>query len=231
MTTRYLSLRLCSDATFGRGDGIPGLVDIEIDHDANGCPQVGGRVLKGLLREELNNIRYALSAAWEPWQLAAEWLFGRTGALHDGAAQMRVGAARLPPSLHAELVAAVNKKTLRSEDVLLALTDIRRQTAVDARTGAPETGSLRAMRVLLRETQLLAPLTFYGEPPPLALPLLAACTLGVRRGGSVRNRGRGRLALLLHEQEPDDYTNASYTRSLFEQFRETIGVAQPAGGR
>lgn len=35
MTTLELHLKLLSDATFGRGDGVAGLVDAEVEHDSH----------------------------------------------------------------------------------------------------------------------------------------------------------------------------------------------------
>lgn len=216
MNQYYLSVRLRSDVTFGRGEGVPGLVDVEIEHDNRGFPFIGGRALKGLLQEEWQNLQYALGSAATHWQQAAQQLFGRSGALLDGAASMFVGAATLP----LELIAAVSDQQLDRADMLASLTTIRRQTAIDAESGAPERGSLRAFRVLLRETPLIAPLEFEDPPDDQTLALLAACALAVRRGGSVRNRGRGRMALLLHEHLPDDYNDASFTKTQFQRFAQ-----------
>ncbi|MGC9335555.1 MAG: RAMP superfamily CRISPR-associated protein, partial [Anaerolineae bacterium] len=71
-------------------------------------------------------------------------------------------------------------------------------TAIDL-TGVPETGSLRAMRVILRETPFEASLRFTSEPTPHATALLAACVRNTRRVGLGRNRGRGRVEMSLHD--------------------------------
>jgi hypothetical protein len=224
----YLTIRLRSDATFGRGEGVAGLVDVEIDHDEVGCPIIGGRVLKGLLREECANLRFVLGASWSPWQPAANQLFGEQGATQEDdadlmrAAIMRISPATLPPDLCDALHRDVRRGILRRHEILTALTSIRRQTAVDARTGSPAPGSLRAMRVLLRETCLIATLDFDRPPDERALPLLAACALATRRGGTGRNRGRGRLALLLHEQLPADYDDPTATRAWFDRFAAEV---------
>jgi hypothetical protein len=55
-----LRFELLSDTTFGRGDGVAGWVDQEVEHDADGLPFLHGRTLKGLLREEGVNILFAL---------------------------------------------------------------------------------------------------------------------------------------------------------------------------
>ncbi|GIV98037.1 MAG: hypothetical protein KatS3mg057_2694 [Herpetosiphonaceae bacterium] len=217
----YLSIRLLSDATFGRGEGVPGLVDVEIDHDEAGCPMIDGRTIKGLLLEEWLNLRSVLRHP-ELWEVPAACLFGRRGATGDGRSLLHIGAATLPPELRAALHESVRMEKLQPDDVLRSLTTIRRQTAIDATTGAPETGSLRAMRVLLRETQLVAELDFEKRPDDRTLALLAACALAVRRGGAGRNRGRGRMSLLLHPQLPSDVRDETFTRQCFEQFAREV---------
>ena len=64
MRRLQMNLRLESDATFGRGEGVAGLVDEEVEYDtATGLPFVRGRTLKGLLVEECANLLFALQAA------------------------------------------------------------------------------------------------------------------------------------------------------------------------
>ena len=58
-----LKLELLSDTAFGRGDGVDGLVDIEVQHDAYGLPFLGGRALKGLMGAECDDIVFALAKA------------------------------------------------------------------------------------------------------------------------------------------------------------------------
>ncbi|NOK65501.1 MAG: hypothetical protein GFH25_541182n17 [Chloroflexi bacterium AL-N10] len=225
-----MTLYTRSETTFGRGEGLTGLVDIEIEHDTAGCPFIGGRVLKGLLVEECVTIAYALSQAnaWQSWEQAARLLFGKIGATiattEQRTAAMHVGAATLPPELRNHLHTQVQQKKLTAQEVLTSLTTIRRQTSISAEYGAPEVGSLRAMRVLLRDTPMVATLTFDTEPDQQTLALLSACVLGVRRGGVSRNRGRGRLKVLLHEgaNPPADYADATFTQSQFEHFAKGV---------
>lgn len=222
----YLSVLTRSDTSFGRGDGLPGMIDSEIDHDTYGCPELGGRRLKGLLVEERANLEFALGPQrWQPWALVAERLFGRSGATNDGYARLHVGTATLPTPLRDALHAQVATGALTREEVLAALTTIRRQTAVDPSSGAPEIGSLRAARVLLRDTPLIAPLEFSAAPSDAELALLAACALAVRRGGSRRNRGRGRIDLLLHREPPSDLADpqaAIFTHDYFQKFTRLL---------
>ena len=200
-TTIKLHITLQSETTFGRGDGVAGLVDQEIVHDpATGLPFLRGRTLKGLLVEECANILFALPPN-PVLQKAAPFLFGNPGSHLMDDALMRVGAAQLPAKVREAVTYAIRHDQWTTNDVLHALTAIRRQTAVDNETGVPETGSLRAMRVLIRKTTLTSELVFGRNPTPAEWALLAACVAGLRRGGTGRNRGSGRLTAVLQDQE------------------------------
>lgn len=230
MQTYWLCFRLCSDATFGRGEGLAGVVDQEIEHDVDGLPYLRGRALKGLLNEECANIRVALShgspAALARWDRAAQRLFGGPGSTLDDDALMRVDHAQLPAPLRQAVAVARrhHDKPITAADALSALTAIRRQTAVDEDTGAPDEHTLRSMRVVLRDTPFEARLTFAdlpnGSPQEQQqddLALLAACILGLRRAGIGRNRGRGRLKAALHADETGR-PGADITRQWFDRF-------------
>lgn len=210
-----LHLQLKSDTTFGRGDGVAGLVDEEVEYDtATGLPFLRGRTLKGLLVEECANLLFALDRQHVPalprLQQSAQFLFGKAGSKQEDEALMHVGAARLPTTLEQAVRADVEAKRLTPADVLESLTALRRQTAVDEASGAPDTGSLRTMRVVLRETLFIAPLDFAADPEPEALALLAACVMALRRAGTGRNRGRGRLVAHLCDTSGNDITASHF---------------------
>jgi len=216
METYKLKMTLLSDATFGRGDGVAGLVDAEVEHDAYGLPYLRGRALKGLLAEECANILFAmqpLMAGKDRWEDAAQWLFGRPGSRLDDGAGLHVGDATLPAALRAAIVAELqaDKPPYTANDILESLTAIRRQTAMDY-SGKPEDGSLRAMRVILRGTVFEAELHFTTAPKDDALALLAACAQALRRVGTGRNRGRGRVQVTLCDAQGQDVTAQHFAR-------------------
>jgi hypothetical protein len=227
METYWLCFTLLSDATFGRGEGLAGLVDQEVDHDRYGLPYLRGRTLKGLLNEECANILYALTQQETDvarWRKAAQRLLGGPGSTLGDDAWLRVGPARLPADLRQAVRQALEapRATLRPADVLDSLTTIRRQTAVDEKTGVPDEGTLRAMRVVLRQTPLEARLTFIdGDREQEDLPLLTACILALRRAGTGRNRGRGRLRASLHADQ-DGYPGQDITREQFRLFAQEV---------
>lgn len=224
MKDYILTIQVMSDTTFGRGEGVAGLIDTEIEHDTYGCPFIGGRTLKGLLLEEWHTIRYALehNGSAQKWDNEKLFLFGEIGDMTGKkTATMHIGAATLPPALLKHLHYDVSQNRVTAHDVLTSLTTIRRQTAVDSETDAPAVGSLRSERALLRTTYLRAPLTFEQAPEQRHLALLAACILATRRGGLGRNRGRGRLSMRLHEhhqEQPVNYDDETFTRTCFANF-------------
>jgi CRISPR/Cas system CSM-associated protein Csm3 (group 7 of RAMP superfamily) len=225
MQRLQMSLRLESDATFGRGEGVAGLVDEEVEYDtATGLPFVRGRTLKGLLVEECANLLFALQAAGLPAPVisaleeSAGRLFGWPGSDVESAALLHIGPALLPEQLRKAVSYSVERDQLRPAAVLESLTAIRRQTAIDEASAAPEKRSLRSMRVVLRQTSFHAWLDFASDPGTDDLALLAACMLSVRRGGIGRNRGRGRLSLCLLDEQGKDITG-----QYFEHFKQLVG--------
>jgi plasmid stabilization system protein ParE len=229
-----LEVTLLSDATFGRGDGVAGLIDAEVEHDEYGLPSLRGRTIKGLLVEECANLLYALGAqttnqakeAHSALERAAQSLFGDPGSTTDTMGRLRVGTARLPDKFRQAISSELEREepTLTKEEVLAALTAIRRQAAVSVTTGAPLKNSLRSMRVVLRETVFVAPLMLEeGDDAKVERALLAACALGLRRGGTGRNRGRGRLACRLL-----DASGSDLTADCFADFRQLVQPNVPA---
>ncbi len=220
-----LQLTLKSDATFGRGDGVPGLVDQEVEHDDYGLPFLRAKTLKGLLVEECANLLYALDSMKQPalvhkYWTAATKLFGQPSSRNEVPTVLRLGDACLPDDLQQVIRQEIASGNLTPDQVLNALTDIRRQTAMDE-TGKPDPHSLRATRVTLRETVFIAPL--YLEPNNSIEPisdddraLLAACVKALRRAGTNRNRGSGCLetALLSADGQPADTLYSLFTKEV-----------------
>lgn len=194
MTTFWLTFTLISDAAFGRGDGIAGLLDAEVQQDPLGFPYLGGKTLKGLVMAETAEILAALESATSPavqamMREAAGRLFGQPGSSSSDTAILHFGNAQLPESFRQ---AAELNRNVSPEETLYALTSIRRQTAM-APNGAPLRNSLRTIRVILRETPFEAKLDFLAAPADEDLGLLAASVMGFRRAGAHRHRGLGRL--------------------------------------
>ncbi len=216
LRTLWLKLTLLSDTTFGRGDGLAGSIDAEIQHDEYGLPFLKGKTLKGILASECAEILFALEQCscqgLDNWRRAAALLFGSAGGHLLGKAGMHVGDARLPDGLRAAVmedfprVDSAKERQLREKEWGLkraanldSLTALRRQTAMDQETGAPRDNTLRTMRVILRKTPFVSRLDFLSAPSPQCLWLLAACTRAFRRAGTGRSRGRGLLLAELYD--------------------------------
>ena len=190
-----IRLTLKSAATFGSGDGVAGLVDREVEQDADSFPYLRGKTLKGLLVEAAENVLYALEQQGQAdWKKHKQSLFGQPGRGWDERGKCHVGDAQLPESLRLHLLQARKGDAylFSKERVLESLTAIRRQTAVNP-NGAPDHASLRAMRVLLPGIVLESELTFDRAANDEEMMLLATAVLDLRRAGVGRNRGRGRV--------------------------------------
>lgn len=219
MTEMILSVRLLSDTTFGRGDGVAGMVDEEVEHDSQtGLPFVKGRTLKGLIVEACADLLWSLRqfdpALHDHYAVMSEDLFGVPGSNANAQGVLIIGNGCLP----SDLIQAVEASNYDKQTVLEALTTIRYQTAVDPTTNAPKKGSLRSTRVVLRETSFEVRIDTRRDLQPDEIAWLAACVQGVRRGGLSRNRGTGRLALTLSRLEGAERIPVQY-ESVFERGR------------
>lgn len=195
-----LKITLLSDTTFGRGDGVAGVVDNEVEHDPRtGLPIIKGRTLKGLLVEACADILYSLqqsgSTAYNRFNAAARELFGTPGSTMEDTGILHIGTATLPKDLERR----VREAQYPPHQVLAALTTIRQQTAVDPKTDKPQDNTLRATRVVLRNTTFYAPITLSGELNEDQKALLAACAASVRRAGLNRTRGLGHVEITVEE--------------------------------
>jgi hypothetical protein len=191
-----LQIELLSDATFSRGEGTAGQVDTEVEHDKFGMPFIGGRTVRGLLRDSWLSMCTHFTGLNE----AAERILGRSQALNESC-RLRIGDAVLPASMRSTIRAAAERTEhkLVPEAILAGFTAVRYQTAEDRMTGAPEKTTLRSSRVVLRGFRLESHISWLnGHMPDAAdLRVLALCALATRHGGLLRNRGRGHLRVTL----------------------------------
>ncbi len=211
MNIYHLEIELRSDTTFGRGDGVVGLIDQEVEHDAYGFPYLRGRTLKGLLSEECDNIVASLPAGKVDWNAALLRLFGIAGSTTATVAAWQIGNACLPEDLRAAVANMLHDRDSQftAQDILESLTTIRRQTAIHPVAGTPDSGSLRAMRVVIRDLVFTSRLETHGSHPE-DIALLAAGCLALRHIGSGRNRGRGEVRCTLHDQTYQDMMPTSF---------------------
>jgi hypothetical protein len=215
-TTLLLRITMKSATTFGRGDGVAGLIDREVEHDRYGFPYLRGRALKGLLAESAENVAFALQGHGQAdWLALKRALFGHPGRGLAEHGVLHVSDARLPEALRVLLRAELKKtdSAFTPETILDSLTAIRRQTAMNP-DGGPERATLRAMRVLLPGVVLESIITAERDLSAYEKQLLTAATLDLRRAGTGRNRGRGWLKAEL--------VDAATTRDLFQQLAAEV---------
>jgi CRISPR/Cas system CSM-associated protein Csm3 (group 7 of RAMP superfamily) len=194
-------------------------VDVEVQHDEYGLPFLGGRALKGMLRDTCNDILYSLKLQGRDviWQEAANNLFGNPGSNDSNQALLHVGDSRLPEDLRRAVETGVKRTELTREQVLESLTSIRHQTAIDIISGAPKKETLRSIRVILRETPFESKLLFSQRPSEKDQALLAACVKAFRRAGTGRNRGKGELSAALYDEDSNNVTEI-----LFAKFQQEV---------
>jgi CRISPR/Cas system CSM-associated protein Csm3 (group 7 of RAMP superfamily) len=205
MIQYQIRIKLLSETTFGRGDGVAGIIDQEVEQDADGMPYLRGRTLKGLLCEEADNLIATISnkLVQGQWLAVADRLFGQPGSTLDAQSLMSVGDACLPEDFRQTISAAVKLEQITQTEVINSLTTVSRQTAINENSGIAAKGSLRSFRVILREQKFSANLLFHQEPTPGMLALLQVSTLALRRTGSSRNRGLGHVQCRLLQNNQD----------------------------
>jgi len=210
MTSRrpFLQIKLLSDATFSRGEGAAGVVDTEVERDELGMPFIGGKTVRGLLRDSwLSMWRYDADGRERRPHFpslvdAAERVLGQSQAV-DESCRLRIGDAVLPGTIQAVVRRATDKNKrdhpLTPGSILDGFTSIRYQTAEDRETGAPDVTTLRSSRVVLRGFVFEAGLSWLDGYQPTAddVRVLALCALATRHGGLLRNRGRGHIRVTL----------------------------------
>lgn len=200
-----LDIDLLSDATFGRGEGTAGLVDVEVEHDRLGLPFLGGKTLRGLLHDSWLTMRghFGLDEA-------ARRVIGPGGDLEETGILV-IGDAVVAAETRAWIEAAVRRDQdgLDFAAVLGALTDVRLQTSQERATGAPARTTLRSSRVVSRGLTLSAPLRWIALPSADDLRVLELCAKGCRHAGLARNRGRGHIRVSLREGDPGPKADAA----------------------
>jgi CRISPR-associated protein Csx10 len=203
----YLEMTLLSEACFAGGaGGSAGAVDVDLDLDPRSkLPIVRGRILKGLLVEELAGILRTLEPQKEgPWHAAAGDAFGRPAAAEHALVSFRDG--RLPDALRQAVHAQGNQWP--PGEVLEALSGIRQQTKMNGQTGAPEPHSLRSTRVLRAGLRFRFPVHHRRPLDERQQALIAGSAACVRHAGLHRNRGWGEVQVRVLDSTGVDVTAA-----------------------
>lgn len=225
MSNEYtLKISLITDTTFGSGQDIPGLIDIDICYDPSGIPFVHGKTIKNILAEESSNILFCLHeinpSNDAKLEKAAIRLWGETGSRTTDQGLIGVGRASLPSPTKKALQNHIHNQKITPQEILEALTTTRRCSSQNLK-GGPDDGSLRNIRFLLRDTLLESSLDLPEDISNDEKGLLAASVMAFRRAGVGRNRGSGRLNALLWEDNQNITEDwfTSYFQPLLENKR------------
>lgn len=181
--------------------------------------------------EILSALEQGQNSRLTDWQQAAQFLFGSPGSRDNETGRMIVGNAQLPDDLRGWIredfrqLYSEQEIGKRQRANLESLTALRRQTAVNAVSGASKNKTLRTMRVIVRGVTFAARLDFTEPPPMRARCLLAACVQAFHRAGTGRNRGRGRLQAALYDQPVDGNPVTWFADFVEEVRRESTHIS------
>lgn len=197
-----------SDTLFGTASG-GALVDSTTRHDKYGFPVIPAKTLKGLLRESAQEVLEMVSqSVEEKTNHQKSWLgelFGKEGV--GGQGRLSIGAVEVVHYQGEE----IQRKDIERENGILAeevldyFTRIRYQTAIDD-FGIAKKGSLRSARVIKKDVRFETALT--GDLNDADKNLLHLACLNLRRAGTNRNRGWGRIRTYVVEMSALDINDA-----------------------
>jgi CRISPR-associated protein Csx10 len=187
-----LEMHLLSDAIPGSGEGLSGIIDIDISSDGYGIPYIPAKRIKGILREsalELSDVGML--------QCSVDDIFGASGRREGTAFKISDGYIANYHSYREFLEYAAFDKNLaplfNKETVLDEFTYFRSRTTIDNETGTAKENTLRTSRVLKRGE------TFYFQvefPVDYSEEIEKICKV-TRRFGLSRTRGLGDIRLSL----------------------------------
>jgi CRISPR-associated protein Csx10 len=189
-----LTIEFLSDTCFSMPSVLNVTVDSEVCMDDLGLPMIPGKTIRSLLRDTWLSAQPVLDP-----ECIGYMLFGREGA-HKDDSSLRIGNAMMDAAIRARIYWAIKRENNPLPVTILrdAFYDIRVQTKIDRASGAPETDTLRGVRVVPAGARLYAPLDFHNmDADALNKTLIKLdCLLGAtRHGGLDRNRGLGHIKL------------------------------------
>ncbi len=190
---------------FSAGTSISLEVDADIQHDEYGLPFIGGKRLKGLLRESCDQVVCALRES--KWREIGDSLFGTPGS-NASTTILSISNGELHGSIRNAVVSASKRSTnpVSPSLVLSSLTEIRHNTRIDYGKGVAADTSLRDTRALIPGLSFHVPITWTHDPLPDETALFAATVINMKRGGLKRNRGMGRMTLRCLDEQYRDVT-------------------------
>lgn len=216
MNALTINIKLLSPLLLGSGAGFGKVIDTDIVFQPDGLPVFPARRLKGLLKESALEViemfqQAEKTADVDRFLSLLEELFGtstRPGLL-------KLYNLHLPEqTMLRKILEKIRQSNIPALTTLFTprqvkdiFTEIRQQTALDQQSGTALENTLRTVRIL-KDSLAGQPISFTGniyleEHAPWVENLLALACLNLRRAGSLRNRGLGRIEVGLTRKDQD----------------------------
>lgn len=193
----YIRVELLSDTCFSSGEVYNSAVDTDVFRDENGIPVIGGKRLKGCIREAAEELR-----DWG-YMIDVEGIFGSK---YDRNSAIHISDAR--PEQYDQYISELSVRNdpmlVHPSRVLDAFTYIRTQTAVD-QEGIADRNTLRSIRVIKKGLVFFAPVEFRcsDEKKHEYEDQMVKICKAVRHMGLNRTRGMGSVKVSFEMDIPE----------------------------
>lgn len=233
----YIRVELLSDTCFSSGEVYNSAVDTDVFRDENGIPVIGGKRLKGCIREAAEELR-----DWG-YMIDVEGIFGSK---YDRNSAIHISDAR--PEQYDQYISELSVRNdpmlVHPSRVLDAFTYIRTQTAVD-QEGIADRNTLRSIRVIKKGLVFFAPVEFRcsDEKKHEYEDQMVKICKAVRHMGLNRTRGMGSVKVsfemdipeIFKDRKPEFITAAcqegmSYSRLDYMLYLHSAVLCKSAAG-
>ena len=193
----YIRVELLSDTCFSSGEVYNSAVDTDVFRDENGIPVIGGKRLKGCIREAAEELR--------DWGYMID-VGGVFGSKYDRNSASHISDAR--PEQYDRYISELSVRNdpmlVHPSRVLDAFTYIRTQTAVD-QEGIADRNTLRSIRVIKKGLVFFAPVEFRcsDEKKHEYEDQMVKICKAVRHMGLNRTRGMGSVKVSFEMDIPE----------------------------
>lgn len=191
----------------GSGTGRGSYIDSDIIFDDYGLPYFPAKRFKGLLRESAMEVLEMLQSTGLEFVFSEEIIESAFGSKTSPA---RIRIYDLYLNDHHNIISWLqyirqeHPSILNKESIINALTEIRQQTAINEKGFAKE-NSLRTIRVLKPDIEFCGMIEIVDKSRRSEFEaLLALACMNLKRAGSGRNRGWGKIKCSLHNGDGHD---------------------------
>ena len=228
-----ITIDFLSDTCFSMPANLDVSVDSEVALDPLGLPMTPGKTLHGLLRDTWLSVKSLL----DPNELGYA-LLGRPRSMKEEGI-LRIGDAHIEETIQKQVAAALKREhsALTRAKLRTAFLTTRTLTAQDRERGAPQTETLRMIRVVPAGTTLIAPVQAFRHLTDDEQELLDTLLQLTRHVGLHRNRGLGHVALSFHPDtatetaKPSIGNMTAQAAETFLHYRLTLTAPCLVGGK